>query len=296
MTQLLQYHPPRTIEISDPVIASAGVRLFIRMEYENHPTVKGNKWWKLKHNLAQAKNFQRKTLLTFGGAYSNHIYATAAAAKETGFNSVGIIRGEKVKNEILDFAESQHMDLQFINREQYRQKEDPSFLEELSRRYQDPYILPEGGTNDLAVTGCSEWARTLIGEHEFDVLCLPVGTGGTMAGLVCGLAGTKQVVGVSVLKNGSFLRETVATLIQKSCDRSYGNWNVLTSYDHGGYARTTDGLGKFMEEMRCRHSLHLEHVYTGKMMYGIWTEITRGNFIRGSTILALHTGGVLSPG
>lgn len=288
----LKYSTPRTIEVFDKMLDSKEVRLLVRLECDNHPTIKGNKWWKLKYNIAEALRLGKSTVLTFGGAYSNHIYAAAAACLAAGLKSVGVIRGEPVTNPVLTFATKQKMHLEFVSREQYKLKEQAEWLRQLSDRYHDPYIIPEGGTNHLALKGCDEWARVLTAEHEFDILFLPVGTAGTLSGLICGLKGEKDVVGISVLKDGVFLEKTAQQLIKEYSGQAYGNWKVLTSYDHGGYARSTGQLGNFMAKMLERHSLHLDHVYTGKMMFAVWEEIRIGNIRPGTTILALHTGGV----
>lgn len=287
----LAYIAPRTIELHDDFLAEAGVRVLVRMENENHPTVKGNKWWKLKHNLAALDQSGKKTVLTFGGAYSNHIYSVAAAANELELKSVGVIRGEKVRNQVLDFASSMNMSLKFVTREQYRQKHEPAFLAALQQEFADPFIIPEGGTNESAVKGCTEWGRLLLAEHAFDVLFLPVGTGGTLAGLVCGLSGEKKVIGISVLKGGGFLHESVRELMMQTSGQAFANWSVHTSYHHGGYGRTTPELMSFIARMKLQHGLVLDHVYTGKMMFALWEEIMSGTIARGTTVLALHTGG-----
>lgn len=288
---MFAYHSPRLIEPDDNDIRAKGVRLLVRLEYENHATIKGNKWWKLKYNIEEAVRNGHDTLLTFGGAYSNHIYATAAAAHEAGLNSIGIIRGEKVSNPVLQFAEKQKMQLVFVSREEYQRKDQPEYLQQLRDRYNNPYIIPEGGTNTLALKGCAEWASILLEEHSFDFVFLAVGTAGTMSGLVCGLEGTKKVVGVSVLKDGAFLETSARQLMHDYCGRDYGNWNVLTSYHHGGYARSTKELENFMTIIHSRYGIRLDHVYTGKMMYALYNEILSGKIARGTSVLALHTGG-----
>jgi len=286
---LLSYNPTPIQEVRLDTLEQAGVRLLVKREDLNHPLVGGNKWWKLLHNLAEAKRQGKGTLLTFGGAYSNHIYATAAAARELGFKSIGIIRGEEILplNATLQFARKQGMTLRYVSREEYRQKDSEEFQQRIYREYGDIYLIPEGGTNALAVKGCAEFANTLR-DISFDYACLAVGTGGTIAGLIDGLNPAKRIVGVSALK-GNFLKAEVASLIKPD---AAGNWSILTDYHHGGYAKTTPELLDFVRSMdRYRH-LPLDQVYTAKMMWAIVEEAKRGAFERGSTILAIHTGGL----
>lgn len=266
----------------------------VKREDLNHEFVSGNKWWKLKYNLEEAVKQKHKTILTFGGAYSNHIFACAAAAEEHGLQSIGVIRGERVEplNHTLSFAETHGMKLYFVNREVYRSKKDEVFIDSLKNRFGDFYCIPEGGSNTLAVKGCEEFATTRISAIDFDVLMLPVGTGGTIAGMIAGLQDAKEILGVSVLKNGEFLKQDVEELLKKYCEVSYGNWSIVTSYDHGGYAKVTQELLDLVTAMRIKHRLPLDTVYTGKLMSAVLKETERGRFSRGTTVLALHTGGL----
>lgn len=283
---MLRYAPTPVQEIFDSVLDHAGVRLLIKREDLNHPLVSGNKWWKLKHNLAEAQTQNKKTLLTFGGAHSNHIFATAAAAAELGFKSIGIIRGEETLplNSTLSFAKQQGMSLHYVSRELYRTKTSSQFIEELERLFGDFYLIPEGGTNVLAVKGATEFAQTL--NMDFDYVCCPVGTGGTLAGLIEGLP-EKKVIGFSVLKGGEFLTEDIQALTSVK-----GNWNIITDYHFGGYAKTNSALEQFIRTFKANHAILLDQVYTGKMMAGIYDLIQKGHFVKGNTILAIHTGGL----
>ena len=290
----MEYQTTPIIGIQNTATKEAGVRLLVKCEYQNHPEVSGNKWWKLKYNLEEAHKRGYKTILTFGGAYSNHIYATAAATSEAGLQSIGIIRGEKVEplNNTLTFAAYKGMQLHFVSRERYRLRNDLSFLKELHQQFGEFYLIPEGGTNELAVKGCTEFAVTQLSALPFNYLCLPVGTGGTMAGVVCGLTDEKQITGIAVLKQGEFLQNDVSMMIRNFPGKHYGNWQILTSYHHGGYAKVSDELNRFIVSMKVAHNLLLDHVYTAKLMWAVMEEIKKGNFPRGSTILALHTGGL----
>jgi 1-aminocyclopropane-1-carboxylate deaminase len=284
---LLTYSDTPIEEIQHQIISNAEVSLFIKREDLNHPLVSGNKWWKLKYNLKEALAQGKDTLLTFGGAYSNHIYATAGAARELRLKAVGIIRGEEEHsvNPVIQFARDAGMKLHFVSRESYRQKNEEAFVKTLQQEFGDFYIIPEGGSNELAVEGVQEFAAQLRG--KFDFICCPVGTGGTLAGLVNGFRGLGTVVGFSVLKGGSFLNEEV-----KKLGARYDNWTIQTEYDFGGYAKSTPWLSSFVQDFKKTHGIPIEIVYTGKMMAGVFDLLKKGYFKRGSRILVIHTGGI----
>jgi len=284
---LLTYQNTPVQEIHDPLLSRFQIRLFTKREDLNHPFVSGNKWWKLKYNLKAAEQTEHKTLLTFGGAFSNHIYAVAAAAPELALNSIGIIRGEEVLplNDTLRFARMRGMTLHYISREAYRHKTEERFLDDLRVRYGDFYLLPEGGSNALAVDGVAEFAKTL--GTGFDYLCCPVGTGGTLTGLIKGLNGHGRVLGFSALKSGAHLRGEVIRLGAEGA-----NWEINTAYHFGGYARATPALHAFISDFEKNHSIPLDFVYTGKMMFGIFDLVSKGYFEKGSKLMALHTGGI----
>ncbi len=287
---MLTYTPTPIQEIFDPLLDQYGIRLLIKREDQNHLHISGNKWWKLKYNLEEARRLSKNTVLTFGGAYSNHIYSTAAAAKECGFQSIGIVRGEETLplNPTLQFATENKMTIQFVSREEYREKNKPEFINKLHDQFKNFYLIPEGGTNALAIKGTTEFARQYLSKIEFDFLFLPVGTGGTLAGIINGLAGENKIIGVPVLKNGGFLEAEIKPYL----NQDFSNWSLLTEYHHGGYAKNTPALLAFIREMEIKHQLPLDHVYTGKLMWAVMEEIKKGVFVKGSTILVLHTGGL----
>ncbi len=260
----------------------------IKREEQNHPFVSGNKWWKLKYNLEEALNAGHTTLLTFGGAYSNHIYATAAAAHELGLKSIGIIRGEETHplNPTLSFAKASGMQLNYVSREAYRNKTEASFIEQLHNQFGDFYLIPEGGTNELAVKGCVEFAKQLNNEVDFDYLCLPVGTGGTIAGVIEGLNESKKVIGFPSLKGATFLEDEIKRYTPKK------NWQLVYDYHFGGYAKVTNELMEFMNEFEKQFNVPLDPIYTAKMMFGVLDLIKKKFFEAGSTILVIHTGGL----
>lgn len=290
---MLKYIDTPVVEIYDDLFLTGGVRVFIKHEELNHPTVAGNKWWKLKYNLELAQLLSHDTVLTFGGAYSNHIYSTAAAAKELGLKSIGVIRGEETLplNSTLAFARDCGMHLTYVSREAYRTKTEKEFIDQLINRWGNFYLIPEGGTNNLAVKGCAEFAREKL-PPDVDYVCLPVGTGGTISGVIAGLQGEHEVVGISVLKGGDFLTSEIKKLVWDFSKKEYSNWTLQTDYHFGGYGKKTEGLMRFIERMELQHRIRLDYVYTGKLLAGIYDLITKGFFKKGSRILMVHTGGL----
>ena len=292
---MLTYQTTPCVEIVDELLEAAGVRVYVKREDLNHSLVSGNKWWKLKYNLLEAKELGADTILTFGGAYSNHVYATSAAAKETGFRSIGVIRGEEVipYNPTLRFAKSQGMQLHFVSRQTYREKTSDTFIKQLRNEFGDFYLIPEGGSNANAVKGSKEFASNILSAIDSDIIILPVGTGGTIAGLICGLPTTKEIIGVSVLRGGEFLAGDIRQLAT-TCVNDFANtnWKILTDHHHGGYAKSSSALDDFIRHFFLKHGIPLEPVYSGKTMWALWKEISAGKFERGTKILFLHTGGV----
>lgn len=278
--------------LSDPLLARQGITLYLKREDLLHPTIPGNKWRKLKYNLLAAREQGKTMLLTFGGAYSNHIAAVAAAGQEYGFATLGFIRGEEhlPLNPTLAQATAMGMQLHYLDRESYRRKSDPHFQQALQQQYPQAYLLPEGGTNLLALQGCTE----IVGDiHQpYQVLCCAVGTGGTLAGIIAGLAGDKQVIGFPALKGGDFLAIDISRLVQAYAGRDYPNWRLETAYHFGGYAKIKPELIAFIREFKQQHQIALDPVYTGKMMYGLFDLIRQGHFRPGTAIVALHTGGL----
>lgn len=264
------------------------VEIAIKREDLIHPHISGNKYRKLKYNLIEAKNQQKSTLLTFGGAYSNHIAATAAAGKEFKFKTIGIIRGEELEykiqeNPTLAFAKANGMKLVFISREEYKQKESSTFLDRLIEKYSSFYLLPEGGANALALKGCEE---ILTEEDEyFDIICVPVGTGGTMAGIVNSSKPHQKIVGFSALK-GDFLENDIKKWTSKT------NWEITDAYCFGGYAKVNKELIQFINLFKRETGITLDPIYTAKMMYGIFQMIRDQKIQKNSRILAIHTGGL----
>jgi 1-aminocyclopropane-1-carboxylate deaminase len=289
----LHYNQTPVVELKCALLENHSVELYVKREDLNHPSVAGNKWWKLKYNMLDAKEKNFSTVLTFGGAYSNHLYATSAAARELGFKSIGIVRGEEYMplNPTLTFAQQNGMKLHYVNRETYKKKQEQSFLDSLKEKFGDVYIIPEGGTNLLAIKGCAEFG-TILNEIDSDYVMLPVGTAGTISGLIPSLPVSRRIIGVPVFKNGEFLQREISDWVEKYSGETFHHWSLLLNYHHGGYAKTSPELLDFIHGVRNDFGLPLDHVYTGKLLFAIFEEIKRGAFPRGSKILMIHTGGL----
>lgn len=272
--------------------SNKSVDIYLQREDLIHPFVNGNKYYKLKYNLEKAKEKNFDTLLTFGGAYSNHIYAVSAAAKLFGFKSIGIIRGEKYDplNPTLQFAVNNGMQLHYLDRRTYRKRSDPEFRKEIAQHFGDVYIIPEGGTNELALKGAAEILDNI--KSDYDYLCASVGSGGTLAGLIAGLNGKKNVIGFSALKGGEYLTETINELFSNSSIRKFDNWEILSDYHFGGFAKINRELIEFMDWFKSENNILLEPLYTGKMMYAINDLVSKNYFPENSKIVAIHTGGL----
>ncbi|MDD3722011.1 MAG: pyridoxal-phosphate dependent enzyme [Lutibacter sp.] len=274
-------------------IENRGITLFIKREDELDPFISGNKYRKLKYNLAEAAKQNKSTLLTFGGAYSNHIAATAAAGFAYNLKTIGIIRGDELadnlaetiqNNPTLKFASAHNMQLEFISRANYRNKTSPEFIASLKQKFGDFYLVPEGGTNNFAVKGCEE---ILTEEDEaYDVICCAVGTGGTISGIINSLRSHQKAIGFPALK-GDFLQHEIKKYILKSDD-----WSLNTKYHFGGYAKVSEELIIFINKFKSETKIPLDPVYTGKLMFGIVDLIKNGFFEKETKILVIHTGGL----
>ncbi|WP_216934728.1 MULTISPECIES: 1-aminocyclopropane-1-carboxylate deaminase/D-cysteine desulfhydrase [unclassified Acinetobacter] len=273
--------------IPDQRIFIKDVSVTIRRLDLVHPQISGNKFFKLKYNFLDAQRQGYQHILSFGGAYSNHIAATAFAAQHFGFKSVGIIRGEELAHRplssTLTTAQQCGMQLHFVSREHYRRKQQPDYLAELTVQFSRHYLIPEGGTNPLAIQGCREILKE--GDAQFDVICCAVGTGGTITGLIEASEVHQQVLGFSALK-GSFLKDEVAQLTRKT------NWNIFDDYCCGGYAKINAALMQFIRDFEAEFAIPLEQVYTAKMLMGILDLIEKNYFPAGSKLLVIHSGGL----
>jgi len=277
------------IKIEEGFISNKGIHLYLLREDLIHPEISGNKWRKLKYNLVEAKKQKMNRLLTFGGAYSNHIAATAALGKEAGLATIGIIRGEEVLplNPTLQLAQKNGMQFKYVSRKQYKDKSDKTFIEDLKSEFGDFYFIP--------VKGCSEILSNI--DIHFDTVCCACGTGGTLSGLIASADQDKEVLGFPALKGGDFLRNDINRLLDEYIqitNRTVRNdsWELVTTYHFGGYAKVKAELISFMKTFKEKHKVTLDFVYTGKMLFGIYDLITTTNQLDGKTIIAIHTGGI----
>ncbi|MCT2591831.1 pyridoxal-phosphate dependent enzyme [Streptomyces sp. N2-109] len=283
-------------EVADERFARQGVRLLLKRDDLIHPELPGNKWRKLAPNLRAAAEGGHHTLLTFGGAYSNHLRAVAAAGRLLGLATLGVVRGEELAhrplNPSLERCAADGMRLHFVSRSDYRRRADPEWLAELHGLFGDFLPLPEGGSNAAAVHGCAGLGRELSGRT--DVAAVPCGTGGTLAGLAGGLTGGRAL-GIPVLRGG-FLGAEVARLQQAAFGGRRGDWSLDERFHGGGFARTSEELSAFAAEFAARHGLPpLDHVYVAKLLYGLCALVAEGAFARGSTVTAVITGPVFPP-
>ena len=284
---------PSLQPIHDVFIKNSGVNLVVLRIDLMHPTIGGNKLFKLKYNLEEAKKQNLKTLLTFGGAFSNHIAATAAAGKEVGLKTIGIIRGEEHQelNPTLRFAVDNGMQLKFISREHYRNKNSNEFIDSLNQQFKNFYLIPEGGSNDLGVKGCKEIIQTV--GIDFDHVCCACGTGATMAGITLSLKKGQEAIGFQVLKAEGYIQQEVTKWLQQF-DRSASSpgWDIKEGYHFGGYAKISPELINFIDRFEKNNGIPLDNIYTGKMMFGIYDLVQKGVIKKGKTVVAIHTGGL----
>lgn len=261
--------------------------LSVKREDLIHPEISGNKWRKLKYNLLALNELEESTVLTFGGAYSNHIRATAAAGKYYKIKTIGIIRGDelKVDNPTLIAAQKDGMELLFVSRAEYKLKENGPAVQQLVRENSQIMILPEGGANEKGVLGCSEIVENVEG---FDVCAVACGTGGTLAGMINARSSIKQMIGFPALKGAEFLQDEIKSWIS---EEAKVEWTLNHNFHFGGYGKYSDELLTFIRWFYQTFDIKLDPVYTGKMMFGIWELIKAGTF-NNQNILAIHTGGL----
>lgn len=280
-------HPPPLQKISNSIFEGKNLSVYLLRLDMIHPILNGNKWYKLKYNIDFAVLNNYEGILTFGGQYSNHIYATAAAAKLSGIKSVGVIGGAdpKALTSTLLFALKHGMQLKFISKEEYRRKNDPKFLEKLKSDFPNYFIVPEGGTNHLSVKGTSEIISQI--PIDFNFIVTACGTGGTIAGIVNSLLPHQKAVGISVLKGPNTLTQKVRELTGNR-----ENFDIITDYHFGGYAKAPEKLKKFIIDFYIETNIPLDQVYTAKMLWGAIDLAWHNYFQSDATVILLHTGGL----
>jgi 1-aminocyclopropane-1-carboxylate deaminase/D-cysteine desulfhydrase-like pyridoxal-dependent ACC family enzyme len=288
---LIQIPTPAT-RISFAMADTRGVDVYVKRDDLTHREVSGNKWRKLKYNLIRAREQGFSTLATVGGAYSNHISAVAAAGKMFGFNTIGIIRGNRIGEQTptLRKAQADGMALHFISRAEYRERDSETFVARWRNKLGEIYYLPEGGTNALAMSGCAEIVAELATQMPagYDFICTAVGSGGTLAGLSSAAADGQRVVGIPVVNDAS-LQNKISRLLAQS---NRNNWRLLYGYIFGDYGKVTPELLDFMRNFHGGTGVPLEPVYTGKLFYAVYDLIEQRYFSRGTRIVIVHTGGL----
>ena len=268
-------------------VNNSGLQLFLKREDKIHNIISGNKYRKLKFNLINAKELGFKGLLTFGGAYSNHIPAVAYAAKINGFKSLGFIRGEEIVNNYLEnptlkYSHDLGMKFKFLSRSNYKLKTNEYFLRKLKKKFKDYYLIPEGGTNALGVLGCQEILND--NDKEFDYICCSVGTGGTICGLINSSNENQKIIGFSSI-NKNYLLNDITKFVTNE------NWMLIDDFSFGGYGKVNNELIEFMNNFRLKYGILLDPIYTSKLVYGVLNLITNNFFKPNSKILMIHTGG-----
>lgn len=278
--------------LDDPLLDDCGLSLSILRTDLVHPVISGNKWFKLKYNLLRARQQGQTTLLSFGGAWSNHLHALAAAGKQYGFSTIGVVRGEipAPLNACLEDAAKAGMQLVPMDRASYRHKLDAVIENDLRARFGDFYLIPEGGANREGALGCAE-IPSLYNEHDYDLVCLACGTGTTLTGL----ASTSGIplLGFQVLKGDSYLENQVTAQLLDFGLSSTCEWSINTDFHCGGYAKTSAGLLHFLSEFETRHRVPLEPVYSAKLLFGIYELSKKRDFFpQNCSILVIHGGGL----
>lgn len=279
-------------EITLPLFKEKGLTVYVKRDDLIHPEISGNKWRKLKYNLQEADKQKLKTLLTFGGAYSNHIAASAAVGKLFDRNIIGVIRGEETLplNPTLQQATEDGMQLFYASRSEYKKKNSTNFIELLKQVFGDFYLIPEGGGNKLGVKGCQDIVTEI--DEDFDYILTDCGTGATLAGICNALTGKQKVIGIPVLKGGEFIEDEVKTLLEDDYLNVKDKLELQTAYHFGGYAKYTMELIDFMRDFYTKTKIKTDPIYTGKLFYAFMDLVKKNHFPQGSKIVVVHTGGL----
>jgi 1-aminocyclopropane-1-carboxylate deaminase len=282
------FAPSVLSKIEDALLEKHQIELWIKRDDLLHPIISGNKWRKLKYSLNHALDLGANTIVSMGGAYSNHLHALAYAGKELGLKTIGLIRGEPSTILTPSLLDMQHwgMELRFVSRSDYRLLRQYKQWNALPNLKTGQYWLSEGGAHTLALRGVAELLSEI--DIPYDVLCVPCGTGTTLAGLVNGVTDDVSVLGFAALKNAGFLTADINTLLP----HSRTNWQLLLDYHFGGFAKTNTELLSFMNDFEVKNQIPLDPVYTGKMLYALYDLIKKQSFKADQRIIAVHTGGL----
>ncbi len=291
---IFELTPPLTVDsLILPLFSEKGLRVSLVRSDLIHPQISGNKWFKLKYNLEYALQNNYKSVVSFGGAYSNHLHALAWAAKESGLASIGVVRGEVVSNPMLEDVVEWGMQLHFVDRENYRRKSDPEWLKEHQHLWGDALVVPEGGSNALAVKGVAELASMIEQVcPDMNYLLAPCGTGGTLAGLISGVAQGVKVEGYPVLKGGDFLTSDIADLLEAAQAEPKCEWRLDLGAHYGGYGKANAEHRAFLADIEEKLGIPFDQVYTSKMLRRFLENVELNRYPVGSHIVLVHTGGL----
>ncbi len=274
------------------LLQQKNIRLSVARLDQQHPLASGNKFYKLNPYFELAKQKGISKLVSFGGAFSNHIHALALFAKEQGFQTVGIIRGEAeyADNPTLQDVQKAGMLLHFINREEYRLRNNPDYLQKLQHRFPDAMIIPEGGSSQLAIAGCAKLAKEINQVKPFDVICVACGTGATFAGLISGLSINQTAIGFAALKDET-LAQRIAHFLDQETTVKHNNYHIEKA-DFGGFAKLDKPLLSFIFDWLEQTGILLDPIYTSKMCMRLLQQIEAGEFVDSASICLIHTGGL----
>ncbi len=278
--------------INYPLFTEKQINVYVKRDDLIDAEISGNKWRKLKYNLIEAKAQKRNTILTFGGAYSNHISATSAVGKIFGLKTIGVIRGEETLplNPTLLQAEKDGMRFLYVSRTDYRKKNTPEFINKLKEKLGDFYLIPEGGGNKLGVKGCNDIVNEI--DMNFNYILTDCGTGATLAGICEALKGNQKAIGISILKGGEFIKNEVKLLLGDTYNRIETQYSLETGYHFGGYAKYNQDLILFMRDFYTKTNIKTDPIYTGKLFYALVDLAKKDYFKKGSIIVLVHTGGL----
>jgi len=264
------------------------IKLYVKREDLIHNIVSGNKWRKLKYNFDYVINNRIKTVLSFGGAYSNHLHALSWLAKKNKIKSIALVRGEELskKNPTLSFCLKNNMELHFLDRKIYREsKYDNETINMIKKNNKNLFIIPEGGFNDLGVKGCEEIMNEV--DDFFNIICCSIGSGCTAIGLIKSLHESQFFLGFSSFKNSNFINQNIEHYINFK-----SNWNINADYNFGGFGKINIDLKNFMDFFEKNNNMKLDPIYTSKLFFGLFDMISKKKFPKESRILAFHTGGL----
>lgn len=282
-------------KIEEPLFDAKNVHVYIQREDEIHPIISGNKWRKLRFNIEKAIQLKKKSLLTFGGAHSNHLHATAEACKLAQLKGIGIVRGERIESQTIIDCEKAGMELHFVSREEYRLHDNKEFLNDLNEKFDYPFIIPQGGNNFYGTLGCTE----ILNHSKMnpDFIIVGSGTGNTASGILLSLKEHQKLITIPALK-GNFMAEEIENAVftylmdQETTEEYLSKLEVLNNYHFGGFAKYKPELIAFMQSFYKQHKIKLDPIYTNKVMFALYDLIKLNHFPENSKILAIHTGGL----